>query len=185
MNQNHNKQRVWQKKRTLPSENTMNNTSQNLFLYLGTSFVLGALSTFFLSRLLATQTVDHYESDSDEEEEEEEETSSTQRYKMVLLVRTDLKMSSGKIAAQCGHATLGAYRRALKKKPKIVERWHTGEAKVALKINSEQEMFEMQKKAQEAGIIWYTVTDAGRTQIASGTKTVLAIGPGCHKCLEY
>lgn len=35
----------------------------------------------------------------------------------------------------------------------------------------------MQKKAQEAGIIWYTVTDAGRTQITSGTKTVLAIGP--------
>jgi hypothetical protein len=32
--------------------------------------------------------------------------------KQVLLVRTDLDMSAGKIAAQCSHACLGAYRRA-------------------------------------------------------------------------
>ena len=30
--------------------------------------------------------------------------------KMVLVVREDLKMGKGKIGAQCGHATLGAYR---------------------------------------------------------------------------
>ena len=29
--------------------------------------------------------------------------------KMVLIVRDDLKMGIGKIGAQCGHATLGAY----------------------------------------------------------------------------
>ena len=29
--------------------------------------------------------------------------------KMVLCVRTDLKMTKGKIAAQCGHASLGMY----------------------------------------------------------------------------
>jgi len=32
----------------------------------------------------------------------------------VLVVRTDLKMRKGKIAAQCGHATLGCYKRAQK-----------------------------------------------------------------------
>ena len=36
----------------------------------------------------------------------------------------------------------------------------------------------MQKKADEAGILSYIVMDAGRTQIASGTKTVMALGPG-------
>ena len=30
--------------------------------------------------------------------------------KMVLVVREDLKMGKGKIGAQCGHATLGAYK---------------------------------------------------------------------------
>lgn len=155
------------------------NTSQYLLFCSGTSFVLGALSTFFVSRLWIAQkpAVDDLESDS-EDEEEDTINNNVQRYKMALVVRTDLKMTSGKIAAQCGHATLGAYRRALKKKPRIVEKWHAGEAKVALKINSEEEMLELQKKAQEAGLVWYTVTDAGRTQIASGTKTVLAIGPG-------
>ena len=32
--------------------------------------------------------------------------------KMVLVVRNDLKMGKGKIGAQCGHATLGAFTRA-------------------------------------------------------------------------
>ena len=32
--------------------------------------------------------------------------------KMVCLVRADLEMSSGKVAAQCVHACLGAYRRS-------------------------------------------------------------------------
>jgi len=32
-------------------------------------------------------------------------------YKLVLCVREDLKMSVGKIAAQCSHATLGVYKR--------------------------------------------------------------------------
>ena len=32
--------------------------------------------------------------------------------KMVLVIRSDLKMGKGKIGAQCGHAVLGAYRQA-------------------------------------------------------------------------
>ena len=35
-------------------------------------------------------------------------------YKMVLCVNTSLNMGKGKIAAQCGHATLGAYQSASK-----------------------------------------------------------------------
>eukprot|EP01117_Protostelium_nocturnum_P006431 TRINITY_DN231_c0_g1_i1.p1 TRINITY_DN231_c0_g1~~TRINITY_DN231_c0_g1_i1.p1 ORF type:complete len:124 (+),score=60.40 TRINITY_DN231_c0_g1_i1:50-421(+) len=68
-----------------------------------------------------------YESEEEEEEEEEEEISDfedseegedseddEEEYKMLFVVRTDLKMGNGKIAAQVGHATLGAYKRALK-----------------------------------------------------------------------
>ena len=36
--------------------------------------------------------------------------------KMVLVVRNDLKMGKGKIGAQWGHATLGAYKMSCKKK---------------------------------------------------------------------
>ena len=32
-----------------------------------------------------------------------------QEIKMVMVVRDDLKMGKGKMGAQCGHATLGAY----------------------------------------------------------------------------
>jgi hypothetical protein len=38
--------------------------------------------------------------DSDDESDEEEEEDYAKRYKMVLVIRMDLKMSSGKIAAQ-------------------------------------------------------------------------------------
>lgn len=37
---------------------------------------------------------------------------------------------------------------------------------------------DMEQKAKEAGVLSYIVMDAGRTQIASGTKTVMALGPG-------
>ena len=38
---------------------------------------------------------------------------------MVLVVRTDLEMGKGKVAAQCSHATLAAYKMALVHDPKV------------------------------------------------------------------
>eukprot|EP00013_Stygamoeba_regulata_P021311 CAMPEP_0177661684 /NCGR_PEP_ID=MMETSP0447-20121125/18839_1 /TAXON_ID=0 /ORGANISM="Stygamoeba regulata, Strain BSH-02190019" /LENGTH=155 /DNA_ID=CAMNT_0019167101 /DNA_START=115 /DNA_END=582 /DNA_ORIENTATION=- len=108
-------------------------------------------------------------------------SSRNQDYKMVMCVRTDLKMGKGKAAAQCCHATLGAYQRAMRK-PKfasMVEGWEQrGQAKVALKINSQEEMQELEAAATAEGLNSYIVVDAGRTQIPSGSWTVLAIGPG-------
>src|SRR3546814_7365924 len=43
------------------------------------------------------------------------------QYKMVLCVNMGLKMGKGKIAAQCSHATLGAYKRALRSCPEAVK----------------------------------------------------------------
>ena len=61
--------------------------------------------------------------------------------KMVLVVRTDLGMQKGKIAAQCGHATLGAYKKAMKSESPYLEPWEMrGQAKVALKVDSIEEM---------------------------------------------
>ena len=54
---------------------------------------------------------------------------------MVILVRKDLKMEKGKIAAQCGHAVLGCYRLAQRYQPEMLRQWFMfGQAKVALKV---------------------------------------------------
>eukprot|EP00041_Stephanoeca_diplocostata_P029279 m.861166 g.861166 ORF g.861166 m.861166 type:complete len:163 (+) comp23530_c2_seq10:196-684(+) len=61
--------------------------------------------------------------------------------KMVFLIRKDLKMEKGKIAAQCGHATLACYKAARKYQRKVVERWEQmGQAKIALKIDDDKEL---------------------------------------------
>jgi len=99
-------------------------------------------------------------------------------HKMVLVVRNDLGMGKGKIGAQCGHATLGAYKRAVKKTPAAVASWSRwGQAKICVKVNSEAELLEIEELAQALGIPHYTVADAGRTQIEAGSLTVLAVGP--------
>ena len=66
------------------------------------------------------------ESSNDEEQSENDSSlpmqplpSSTEEHKLVLVVRTDLGMGKGKIAAQCGHATLACYKRASRYMPKV------------------------------------------------------------------
>ena len=54
--------------------------------------------------------------------------------KMVLVVRTDLQMGKGKVAAQCAHAAVDLYKKSLVKCPKLVRQWETfGQAKITLK----------------------------------------------------
>ena len=38
--------------------------------------------------------------------------------------------------------------------------------------------------AKAAGLPYYVVTDAGRTQIAAGSRTVVAIGPGLDSAVS-
>lgn len=62
--------------------------------------------------------------------------------------------------------------------PDAVKEWErSGQAKVAVKVNSEDELLAMAAAAEEKGLNTYIVADAGRTQIASGSLTVLCIGP--------
>ncbi|PIA18522.1 peptidyl-tRNA hydrolase, partial [Coemansia reversa NRRL 1564] len=99
--------------------------------------------------------------------------------KIVLVVRTDLRMTGGKVASQCSHATLECYRKALKYAPEILQLWERlGQAKVTLKCKGENEMMQLEKAANEMGLVCHAFRDDGRTQIASGSLTVLGIGPG-------
>merc|ERR1712098_819734 len=55
--------------------------------------------------------------------------------KMVLVVRTDLGMQKGKIAAQCAHAAVICYKKALAEQPKVLSSWETlGQTKVSLRL---------------------------------------------------
>jgi len=99
-------------------------------------------------------------------------------YKLLLIVNMALKMEKGKICAQCGHATLGAYKRCLSASPSSLAWWErTGQAKIALKAENEKQLSALREMAKKRGLVTYQVEDAGRTQVACGSRTVLAIGP--------
>ena len=99
--------------------------------------------------------------------------------KMVLVVRQDLKMGKGKAAAQCAHAAVGAYKKASRHQPAVLKKWERdGQAKITLKADTEEVLTELELVAKSQKLITSLIFDAGRTQIAAGSMTVLAVGPG-------
>lgn len=94
-------------------------------------------------------------------------------------------MGKGKIAAQCCHAAVGCYKRAQKHCPAAVSAWElSGCAKVAVQCETQEEMEEILVRAYNLGIPCYLVEDAGRTQIAAGSRTVLGLGPAPVRVYE-
>lgn len=99
-------------------------------------------------------------------------------FKQVLVVRTDLGMSSGKIAAQAAHASLESYKKAASKKKLWVRIWEaSGCKKVVLAVDSLEKIKSLQEKAGSLRLPNALITDAGFTEIKSGTITALGIGP--------
>lgn len=100
---------------------------------------------------------------------------SQSRMKMALVVRTDLSMTKGKIAAQVAHAAIQCFRSQDKSK---LDSWlRQGQPKVVLKVGSLEDLEGIQRAVQAQGLCNQTILDAGHTQIPSGTLTVLGIGP--------
>ena len=96
-------------------------------------------------------------------------------YKQVILVRMDLKLSKGKMAAQVSHASVEAL---LKSHKDYISEWRNqGMKKVVLKVSDEKELLDFKKKAEDANLACALVIDAGRTEIEPGTLTCLGIGP--------
>ncbi len=98
--------------------------------------------------------------------------------KQVILVRTDLGMGKGKIAAQVAHASLGSCFQMSEEYPELCKRWvEGGSKKVVLKVDSLEELLEIKKKLDHDGIPNVIIRDAGHTQVSPGTITCLGIGP--------
>jgi len=104
--------------------------------------------------------------------------SSAFEYKQVIVVRTDIKMSKGKMAAQAGHAAVSASEYARKNRPEWWNPWiMEGQCKIAAKVKSEQEILELERKARNAKLPAALIVDRGLTELPPETTTCLGIGP--------
>lgn len=123
------------------------------------------------------------------------------RAKQMIVVRRDLKMRKGKIAAQAGHACVEAVLLALKRENRLsdvavteggwisiehkdkpetpLSDWFAyGVAKICVYVDSEEELLAIHKQAQDKGIISALIRDAGFTEFhGQPTYTCLALEP--------
>jgi len=115
--------------------------------------------------------------------------------KQVIVVRKDLNMRKGKIAAQVAHASMKVildkmfkFNVSLMRRNEWVlylpydspsEKWLGGLfTKVVVYVESEDELLKLRDEAKEAGIIHALITDAGKTEFhGEPTVTCMAIGP--------
>lgn len=96
-------------------------------------------------------------------------------YKQLILVRQDLQLPKGKLGAQCAHASVEA---VLRSEKDMVKAWHQeGMAKIVLKVADEKELLRQLQRAKSDGFVTSTITDAGHTVVAPGTRTCGAVGP--------
>lgn len=98
------------------------------------------------------------------------------KLKQVLIFRKDLKMSSGKMAAQAAHASVAA----VEVTPlDVIAEWKRhGVTKVVLAVACEEDMHLYHKAAVAAEYPTALIRDEGRTEVLPGSATCLAIGPG-------
>lgn len=102
-----------------------------------------------------------------------------------MALPNDLKVQKGKVAAQCGHAAVAAYAKALKTMPQLLKHWlRYGGTQITVRIDSEDELLKLSENSKNEGILASIVRDAGQTQVAPGTRTVIAIGPAPKSILE-
>ena len=96
-------------------------------------------------------------------------------YKQAILIRQDLQLGKGKACSQAAHAAVEA---VLRSEKEIIKQWREqGMPKIVLKVPTEKELKKYNQVAKDSGLVTALITDAGRTQIAPGSTTALAIGP--------
>ncbi|XP_061689945.1 UBA_like_SF and PTH2 domain-containing protein isoform X2 [Syngnathoides biaculeatus] len=109
---------------------------------------------------------------------ENEERGEDLMYKMMFVVNMDLGMGVGKVAAQVGHAAVGLYQGLQEKNSwrEMARKWdRTGAKKIVVRGTNVAHLLELQAQAMSLSLPTYLVLDVGLTQVASGSRTVLAI----------
>jgi len=99
-------------------------------------------------------------------------------YKQVIILRTDLGMSVGKLVAQACHACMDAVEETKRSRHDAWRRWRDeGAKKVVLQVDSLEELQELAVAAEKLDLSHALIQDRGLTEIPPGTYTALAIGP--------
>jgi peptidyl-tRNA hydrolase, PTH2 family len=104
------------------------------------------------------------------------------KIKQVIVIRKDLNMRKGKMAAQASHASICFLTRRMRNKVSITDvqqKWIDGAfTKICVAVSSEAELLEIESRAIDAGLEVNLITDSGLTEFNGvPTKTCLAIGP--------
>jgi peptidyl-tRNA hydrolase, PTH2 family len=99
-------------------------------------------------------------------------------FKQVIIVRRDISMGTGKIAAQVAHAAVMGAENVKSSRREWFKAWFAaGQAKVVVKVKNIEELMAVRKRAEELYLPVVQVQDSGLTQIPSGTITCVGIGP--------
>jgi peptidyl-tRNA hydrolase, PTH2 family len=99
--------------------------------------------------------------------------------KQMLVIRKDLGMRKGKIAAQAAHASVLITLGVKHLSEYTLQAWIAeGMPKICVSVDSEEELLRIVREAREAMLPCALVTDAGHTEFKGvPTKTCCAIGP--------
>ena len=120
-------------------------------------------------------------------------------HKQVLVIRKDLNMRKGKIAAQAAHASMKAildqsYIQVNETNLNTlviplttnIEPWLTGLfTKICVSVNSEEELVNIYNQAKSANICCSLIQDAGLTEFnGQPTLTAVAVGPDLAEIID-
>ena len=106
-------------------------------------------------------------------------------YKMVVVVRADLRLTPGKMAVQVAHAAVNCALASRKKKSEWFDAWYQeGQKKVVIKVPSLNDLYALKMQAEDAGLTNSLIIDAGLTELPPGTTTCLGIGPGPNALVD-
>jgi peptidyl-tRNA hydrolase, PTH2 family len=99
-------------------------------------------------------------------------------YKMVLIVRAELRLTAGKAAAQAAHAAVTLALAAERRAPEALAAWlRTGGKKIVLSVPTLADLERVAAQAKARGLPFTWVEDAGLTEVAPGTRTCVGVGP--------
>lgn len=113
--------------------------------------------------------------------------------KQVIVIRKDLNMRKGKLAAQAAHASMAVLTKFLVKgtfvwgfapPPEMVSWLENSFTKIVVSVDSEQSLLDIYDKALRAGIPCSLIKDNGKTEFKEPTFTAVAVGPAVIESVD-